>query len=114
MPVVRAPVLLLLCRTLLAADPNSWPQFRGPDGQGHARPPWACRRRGASTRTSSGSARCPAAAGRAPCMAGHEIWLTTAVESPVTEAEKGRADERDDQQQPLDQCRAGSACGRCA
>src|SRR4051794_13792915 len=71
----------------IAADKAEWPQFRGPEGQGHATAhqlpinwseqdnvAWKC--------------PLPGRGWSSPVIAGNEIWLTTAIDSPVTEAEK--------------------------
>ena len=84
------PILTLsfLCHSPLAAtEPVEWPQFRGPAGQGHATAKnlptswsendnvvWKC--------------TLPGKGWSSPVIAGNQIWLTTAVDSPVTEEEK--------------------------
>lgn len=95
-----ALLISLAAAPLAAADPNLWPQFRGPDGQGHAvaegLPPswnenenivWKC--------------PLPGRGWSSPVMAGHEIWLTTAVESPISEAEKAQRLKETSNNQPL-------------
>ncbi len=75
-----------LPRTMLAADAQ-WPQFRGPGGQGHAAAvglpdQWS------EDQNIAWKAPLPGRGWSSPVIAGNEIWLTTAVETPVSEAEK--------------------------
>lgn len=80
-------LLLLISFAARGADRTEWPQFRGPEGQGHAESKdlpttWSERENVAW--------KCPLP-GRgwsSPVIAGNEIWLTTAIDSPVTEEEK--------------------------
>lgn len=92
--------LLFLSRTSLAADPAEWPQFRGPDGQGHA----AARDLPASwSETENVVWKCPLP-GRgwsSPVIAGNEIWLTTAIDSPVSAEEKAERIQGSTNNQPL-------------
>jgi outer membrane protein assembly factor BamB len=84
---------------LCAADAD-WPQFRGPDGQGHA---------SAIGLPSSWSehenivwkAPLPGRGWSSPVIAGNEIWLTAAIESPVSEDEKAERIKGTTNSQPL-------------
>src|SRR4051794_4680874 len=72
---------------VMAADGLEWPQFRGPAGQGHAA---AHELPTAWSEDDNVVWKCPLP-GRgwsSPVISGNEIWLTTAVDSPVTELEK--------------------------
>src|SRR5262245_25880483 len=101
MPCARCLLpVLLLCSPLLAADPNSWPQFRGPDGQGHAD---AVGLPASWNENENIVWKCPLP-GRgwsSPVISGHEIWLTTAIESPVSEAEKAERIKGSTNSQPV-------------
>jgi len=105
MAVFRLAALLAIwccfAAPLVGADPSSWPQFRGPDGQGHAvsamgLPPswnenenivWKC--------------PLPGRGWSSPVMLGHEIWLTAAMEEPISEAEKAERLKGNTNSQPL-------------
>jgi len=101
MPCARCLLpVQFLCTLLLAADPNSWPQFRGPAGQGHAD---AVGLPASWNENENIVWKCPLP-GRgwsSPVMAGHEIWLTAAIESPVSEAEKAERIKGSTNSQPV-------------
>jgi outer membrane protein assembly factor BamB len=93
-------VLLTLPATALAADRADWPQFRGPEGQGHAvaqelpttwsehdNVAWKC--------------PLPGRGWSSPVIAGDQIWLTTAIDSPVSEEEKAERIKGSTNSQPL-------------
>lgn len=71
----------------LAAEPAQWPQFRGPDGQGHA---LAQNLPTTWSEQQNVAWRCelPGRGWSSPVIAGNEIWLTAAIDSPASEAEK--------------------------
>jgi outer membrane protein assembly factor BamB len=80
-------LLFLRPRLTIAADKADWPQFRGADGQGHA----TARQLPINWSEQDNVAwKCllPGRGWSSPVIAGNEIWLTTAIDSPVTEAEK--------------------------
>jgi outer membrane protein assembly factor BamB len=96
---VSVALILVLVPLASAADAD-WPQFRGPDGQGHA--------------TAIGlpsawdehtnivwKAALPGRGWSSPVIAGEKIWLTTAVESPLTEEEKAERLKGNTGNQPL-------------
>jgi hypothetical protein len=73
--------LLLLCALLLRAE--DWPQWRGPDGQGHAKATglpatWS------DTENVAWKTAIPGRGWSSPVIAGEQIWLTTAIETPAT------------------------------
>lgn len=90
MPVLRiSPLAILLPLSLAAAAaPDSWPQFRGPDGQGHAAFAEGLPASWNENENIVWKCPLPGRGWSSPVMAGHEIWLTAAVEAPLTEAEK--------------------------
>ena len=90
---------LVVVSSAVAADAE-WPQFRGPGGQGHA--------------TAIGlpstwdehtnivwKADLPGRGWSSPVIAGEKIWLTTAVETPITEEEKAERLKGNTGNQPL-------------
>jgi outer membrane protein assembly factor BamB len=83
----------------LAAEAE-WPEFRGPGGQGHAAVTglpasfsenenivWKC--------------ELPGKGWSSPVIAGNEIWMTTAIETPISEAEKAKRLKGNTGNQPL-------------
>lgn len=78
--------LLVFAPMLSAAD---WPQWRGPDGQGHATAKglpltWS------ETENVVWRTEIPGRGWSSPVIDGQNIWLTTAVESEASAAEKAR------------------------
>lgn len=77
-PIVSIACALLLASAALPAAPEDWPQFRGPDGQGHSA------ERGLPVEWSESKNviwKVPVA-GRgwsSPVVAGGRVWLTTAI-----------------------------------
>jgi outer membrane protein assembly factor BamB len=86
--VALALLFLLLASGLTtAADKAEWPEFRGPDGQGHAAASglptsWGEQQNVAWKRS------LPGRGWSSPVISGNQIWMTAAVESPITEEEK--------------------------
>jgi outer membrane protein assembly factor BamB len=71
------PVLLLLTSTVSA---RQWPEFRGPDGQGHSTEKgvpleWS------ESRNVAWKIPVPGSGWSSPVIAGNKVWLTTAVEN---------------------------------
>ncbi|QDU27144.1 outer membrane biogenesis protein BamB [Anatilimnocola aggregata] len=92
--------LLLIPAFVQAADSPEWPQFRGPAGQGHA----AARDLPTSWSEQENVAwKCPlpGKGWSSPVIAGNEIWLTTAIDSPLSEAEKAERLKGTTNSQPL-------------
>jgi hypothetical protein len=93
-------LLILVSTKLLPAADADWPQFRGPDGQGHS---------SAVGLPSSWSERenivwktpLPGRGWSSPVISGNEVWLTTAVESPISEEEKAERIKGTTNSQPL-------------
>jgi hypothetical protein len=101
MTVCRVLPTLILCAAFsVAAADADWPQFRGPGGQGHA---------AALGLPSSWSehenvvwkTQLPGRGWSSPVIAGNEIWMTTAVESPASEAERAERIKGTTNSQPL-------------
>jgi outer membrane protein assembly factor BamB len=85
--------------SLIAAE-NDWPQFRGPSGQGHA-DAIGLPDRFNEHENIVWKAAIPGRGWSSPVIAGNEIWMTTAVESPITEEEKTRRLASNTGDQPL-------------
>ena len=85
--------LALGCCSLVAASPcerltaaDEWPQWRGPDGQGHATATnlpteWS------DSENLAWKSPLPGRGWSSPVVSGNQIWLTTAVETPATPEE---------------------------
>src|SRR5436190_15856156 len=103
MPVPRiSPLVILLPLSLAAAAaPDSWPQFRGPDGQGHAASAAGLPASWSENENIVWKCPLPGRGWSSPVMDGHEIWLTAAVEAPITEAEKAQRLKETTNTQPL-------------
>lgn len=91
--------LALLALPLVAQEPE-WPQFRGPGGQGHSSAV------GVPTAWSENEnivwkAPLPGRGWSSPVIAGNQIWLTSAIETPLTEAEKAERLKGNTGNQPL-------------
>src|SRR5687768_17111425 len=82
--------LALLALVLLGvgrASAAEWPQWRGPDGQGHALGTgypltWS------ETENVAWKAELPGRGHSSPVIDGERIWLTAAVEAPISEERK--------------------------
>lgn len=93
-------ILVLLNSAACYAAEAEWPQFRGPGGQGHA----AAKNLPASFSENENVVwRCelPGRAWSSPVIAGNEIWMTTAVETPISEQEKAERLKGTTNNQPL-------------
>jgi outer membrane protein assembly factor BamB len=101
MTMLRLFILLaLLPGVLLSADVADWPQFRGPDGQGHATArdlptTWS------EQENVTWKCLLPGRGWSSPVISGNEIWLTTAIDSPISEAEKAERLKGSTNNQPL-------------
>jgi len=79
-----------LCCCVAAVADNEWPQFRGPDGQGHAATTglpttWS------ETENIVWKSAVPGEGHSSPVISGDQIWLTTAITKELTaEEEKER------------------------
>jgi len=96
---VVVAISVLLAQAGMAGTPE-WPQFRGPDGQGHAEArdlpvSWS------ETQNVAWKCPVPGRGWSSPVIAGNEIWLTTAIESPVSEAEKAERIKGSTNNQPV-------------
>jgi outer membrane protein assembly factor BamB len=97
---IASLILLLTSLPGAFATEAEWPQFRGPDGQGHATATnlptsWS------ETENIVWKIEIPGRGWSSPVIAGNQVWLTTAVESPVSEAEKAERIKGTTNNQPL-------------
>jgi outer membrane protein assembly factor BamB len=76
---LRLALAVVLASAALAAQRGDWPDFRGPDGQGHANAEnvpveWS------ETRNVAWKVPVPGAGWSTPIIAGGRVWLTTAID----------------------------------
>jgi outer membrane protein assembly factor BamB len=86
-------VLLPCCASDAVEAVADWPQWRGPGGQGHASDVRDLPVEWSETRNIAWRTPLPGRGWSSPVVDGGVIWLTTAVESPLDEAEKQRRKE---------------------
>lgn len=99
-------LLVLSCAAVLAAGPASavdWPQWRGPEGQGHASGRGA---KGVPTEWSETNhvawkTAIPGRGWSSPVIAGDQVWLTTALETAAKAEEIQRRLKTNTSDQPL-------------
>lgn len=93
-------MLLVLPAAVIAADAPEWPQFRGPAGQGHALAE-KLPTRWSETENIAWKCSLPGKGWSSPVIAGNEIWLTTGIDSPISEEEKAERLKGTTNSQPL-------------
>lgn len=91
--------LLGYCSSLLAATPE-WPEFRGPQGNGTSSAQdipvrWS------ETENVVWKTELPGKGYSSPVIDGDQIWMTTAVDEPVSDEEKARRLKANTGNQPL-------------
>ncbi|MHB8901466.1 MAG: PQQ-binding-like beta-propeller repeat protein [Thermoguttaceae bacterium] len=89
---MQLPSLLLLTVTLAAsptAASDDWPQFRGPDGQGHSNAT-SLPLKWSESENVAWKAAVEGCGWSSPVVLGDQVWLTTAIPSPATSAETQR------------------------
>ena len=85
----RAGVILACMAGIAGADTLPvWPQWRGPAGQGHAPEARGLPRRWSETENVVWKTPIEGKGWSSPVLADGRLWLTTAVESPLGDAEK--------------------------
>ena len=102
---IPARTFVLFCLSVVLVPPAfaaeaEWPQFRGPGGQGHAA---ASGLPATWSEHENVAWKCPLP-GRgwsSPVIAGSEIWMTAAIESPLSAEEKAERLEGTNDNQPL-------------
>ena len=80
--------IALACATPARGD--SWPQWRGPDGQGHAAEAHDLPITWSETENVAWRTPLPGRGWSSPVIEGDRIWLTTAVETPLSADERQR------------------------
>ena len=81
--------LVVACLAAAASPNEAWPQFRGPAGQGHAEVQ-GLPLRWSETENVSWKTPLPGRGWSSPVVADGQVWMTTAVEQPLSEAERKR------------------------
>jgi outer membrane protein assembly factor BamB len=95
---IAAATLVALCGAATAAD---WPQWRGPDGQGHAVAAHGLPVTWSETENIAWKTPLPGRGWSSPVIEGDQIWLTTAIETEASEEEKKRRLAGNASNQPL-------------
>lgn len=91
-PVV-AVVVVVVCSLVTAAraaEPPAWPQWRGPAGDGHAPAAHDLPVHWSETENITWKTPLPGRGWSSPVIGGSRIWLTTAIETPLSEAQRQR------------------------
>jgi len=97
--LVTAACVAVASHVAVAADP--WPQWRGPDGQGHAAAAHDLPVTWSEQEHVRWKTPLPGRGWSSPVIGGGLVWMTTAVEQPGTEAERKRRLEGKASNQPL-------------
>jgi outer membrane protein assembly factor BamB len=79
-------VLLVSALPAFAAVDDEWPQFRGPDGQGHSSAP-SLPLKWSETENIAWKTAIPGEGHSSPVISGNQIWLTTAIVEKLSEEE---------------------------
>jgi sugar lactone lactonase YvrE/enterochelin esterase-like enzyme len=94
-------VLAAICRGPSTATEPEWPQWRGPGGQGHAPEARDLPLTWSETENVAWKTPLPGRGWSSPVVAGGQIWMTTAIETEVTEEQKQKRLEGAAAGQPL-------------
>jgi outer membrane protein assembly factor BamB len=86
--LVTAACIAVATQLAAAADP--WPQWRGPDGQGHAGAAHDLPVTWSERENVRWKTPLPGRGWSSPVIGGGMVWMTTAVEQPLMEAERQR------------------------
>jgi len=104
-PCIRPPGGSRLCRAVwpavamaaclihtaaFAAEPPAWPQWRGPAGDGHAPSARDLPVHWSETENITWKTPLPGRGWSSPVIGGPRIWLTTAIETPLSETQRQR------------------------
>ena len=107
MPTCPAPILrlvLLIAALSMAgsgATAAEWPQWRGPDGQGHAVAAQDLPVTWSETENIAWKTPLPGRGWSSPVIDGNQIWMTTAIETPLSEDDRKKRLEGVKEIQPL-------------
>lgn len=91
----------LLASAVNVARGADWPQWRGPGGQGHATEARDLPQKWSEQENVKWKTPLPGRGWSSPAIAGGKIWLTSAIETPLTEEEKKKRLAKSDPSQPL-------------
>ncbi|MCO6457430.1 MAG: PQQ-binding-like beta-propeller repeat protein [Pirellulaceae bacterium] len=80
----------LLCTMPAAAAPLEWPQFRGPDGQGHS-DATGLPGKWSETENVVWKTPVPGRGWSSPVIGGEQIWMTTAITTSASDEQKQRS-----------------------
>lgn len=103
-PIVRASLASLVVMALVPATSASgqeWPQFRGPDGQGHAPGAKNLPVDVGDPQNVAWKTPIPGKGWSSPVIGGNEIWMTYGIDVPATEEEKQKRLASNTGNQPL-------------
>lgn len=95
--ILIGSILIVVASSLGASE---WPQFRGPDGQGHSSAKnipttWS------ETENIAWRTEIPGKGWSSPVIAGDQIWVTYAIDSPLTDEQKAEKLKINTGNQPL-------------
>ena len=98
--LIRPALLACLLASSVAVAEVEWPEWRGPRGQGHASgsglpAEWS------ETRNITWKTALPGRGWSSPVIAGEQIWVTTAIETPASAADAERRLKANTGDQPL-------------
>lgn len=99
--LVGALVMWTASSSLTAAESADWPQWRGPAGQGHAPEARDLPVTWTDASNITWKTAIPGKGWSSPVIEGRTIWMTTAVETPLTEEEKKKRAADSTNSQPL-------------
>jgi outer membrane protein assembly factor BamB len=99
--LVGALVMWTASSSLTAAESADWPQWRGPAGQGHAPEARDLPVTWTDATNITWKTAIPGKGWSSPVIEGRTIWMTTAVETPLTEEEKKKRAADSTNSQPL-------------
>ena len=97
--LVTTACIAIAAHIAIAADP--WPQWRGPDGQGHAAAAHDLPITWSEQENVRWKTPLPGRGWSSPVIGGGLVWMTTAVEKPIPEDERKRRLEGNTGNQPL-------------
>lgn len=85
--IMLIAITSFVCGAASAWADDEWPQFRGPDGQGHAVSA-NLPTRWSESENVTWKVAIPGEGHSSPVISGNQIWLTTAIARPLTDAEE--------------------------
>lgn len=98
---VLAAAAVLVLGALNASAADSWPEFRGPTGQGHAAATAKLPAEWSETKNVQWKTPLPGKGWSSPVAADGVIWLTAAIDTPLNEEQKKEKLKKNTGDQPL-------------